>query len=91
MSGLCSFLSQHLEPVTVTYLNEIDEEDEYEEIDYETSLPDYTFGTNDNERRITLPQPNGEISKPLKLDLGQVSLFIYLFLNIFQNSVLRKN
>lgn len=85
MSALCSFLSQHLEPVT--YIDDvIDEEDEYEEIEYENSLPDplYTFGTNGNEKRITLPQPNGEISKPLKLDVGQVRFF----LNNLRNSVM---
>lgn len=75
MSKLCNFLSQDLEPVT--YMDDIDEdceELEEDEEEYETSFPDsfHTLSTNGVERKIALPQPNGEISKPLKLDIGQV-------------------
>lgn len=80
MSQLCSFLAVNLEPVS--YMDEIDEEGEYEEIqeeEYENGFPDtfHTLSTNGDGRKITLPQPNGEISKPLKLDIGQVRFFFF--------------
>lgn len=71
MRKLCGFLAENLEPVTY---DEMEEDEEYEEMEDE-DYPDASFqtlGTNGDERRITLPQPNGDISKPLKLDLGQV-------------------
>lgn len=73
MRKLCDFLARNLEPVT--YADEIEDEyDGMDEEEYEKSFVDpfQTLGTNGDERRITLPQPNGEISKPLKLDIGQV-------------------
>lgn len=75
MKILCDFLAQNLEHVT--YMDEIDEEYEEVEEEYEETFPDQfqTVGTNTDERKITLPQPNGEISKPLKLDIGHVSVF----------------
>lgn len=79
MKKLCSFLAQNLEPVT--YMDEIEEE--YEEIEDDkdrNSFPDpFPLGTNGEERKITLPQPNGDIRKPLKLDIGQVSFFLFCF------------
>lgn len=83
MEALCGFLAVDVEPVT--YVDEVDGDDEFEdeEEDYESSLADPfpTLGTNGDERRITLPQPNGEIGKPLRLDIGQVRCKIYYVYN----------
>lgn len=70
-------MAENLEPVT--WMDEIDGDEEYEDMedeDYKNSYPDafQTLGTNGDDRKITLPQPNGDISKPLKLDIGQVRL-----------------
>lgn len=90
MRVLCSFLAQDLEPVT--YDDAEGEYEEYEEFEGEEYVDPFegTLGTNGESRRISLPQPNGEVGKPLRLEIGQVGIFILKSEHeITQNQILK--